>query len=407
MRRTLVPALALALVPFVAAPAAHAGTATPGVITPGVPATLTFTLAEEIPSAVVEIRAAGSSTVVASLPLTELPIGDASVLWDGRATGGAQVADGVYTARLRADVDGSTPVDEVTVRANVVAPRATAAPSVSASTVFPHVDGYGDAVTLTSPGVTSEVATTSSLQVLNGSGAVVWSSAARSARWTGRTTAGATLAKGTYRVRSRFVDSDGLVGYSPVRNVAVSAKRLVTYDVRATVSPRGYLSGSYVGKCGKIVKPARKGKAWKKSVAVSSNHRCTRKGARSAAEAYFSARGIGAYDYRSFTVQAVGGGHTKARKNTAGGFGITGAWDDISTMRRLSPTYGTRTVFRASGASLRRFVERGQWISWGVATVDGGRYDIKAFRITMSYRALVDPTARGARVAPGGLQARG
>ncbi|WP_370616743.1 FlgD immunoglobulin-like domain containing protein [Mumia qirimensis] len=408
MRRALVPALAVALLPFGAVSPAEAGTASPNVVKPGGSATLTFTLPDAIPSGVVEVRPAGRSEVVVSLPLIDLPAGDVSAVWDGRATGGALVADGAYTASIRAAVDGSAPVDSATVRANFVAPRAAAAPSASAGTVFPYVDGYGDAVTLTGPAPTSEVTSTSSLQVLNGAGAVVWSSAARSARWTGRTTAGAILPKGTYRARSRFVDTDGLVGYSPARNVAVSAKRLVTVTENVTVSPHAFLWRSYVGKCGKIVKPARKGKAWRRSLAVSSNHRCTSKGRRSITEAYFAGRGTGVHDYRSFTVKAVGGGHTKARKNSALGFGVTAAWDDISKTRRLSPKFGTRTVFSASGSALRRYVDREGWITWTIGTAYTGRYDVKAFRIRTAYRVLVDPTARRARVAPtAGFQAHG
>ncbi|MGH1564060.1 FlgD immunoglobulin-like domain containing protein [Mumia sp. DW29H23] len=409
MRRSLFPVLALALVPFVATPAAHAGTATPAVITPGKTATLTFTVPDPAPAAgsvALSVRNQQSTEVThRTLDLT-LPLvpGDVAASWDGRSTAGTAVPDGSYVATLEGDGAG---IDTATVRVNLVAPRATSAPTVSAGTVFPWTDGYGDAVTLTSPGVTSEVTTTSALQVLNGSGAVVWTSTARSARWTGRTSAGAILPKGTYRVRTRFVDADGLVGYSPTRNVVVSAKRLVTRTVSETISPRGFLWDSYVGKCGKIVKPARKGKAWKQSISVSSNHKCTRKGARSITEAYFSARMTDVYDYRSFTITAVGAGHTKARKNFAIGYGLTASLDDISRTRRLSAKYGTRTVFSASGTSLRRYVDRNGWIAWGIATGDGGRYDVKALKVRTTYRALVDPTARAARLAPSGLQARG
>lgn len=403
MRRTVVPALALALLPFTAvSPAEAAATATPVVITPGsTSASLTFTVPDPAPTpteaAVVIHDGAGNEIRREGVDLP-LVAGSLAWTWDGRAAG-AVVPDGEYTAHLQAD--GST-IDAAQVRVNLVAPKGATAPTASATSVFPFTDGYRDKVTFTGAYGTSEVPVSASLQVLNSASTVVWTSPSTSATWTGRTNAGAVIPAGTYRVRSRYVDTDGLVGYSPSRALTVSAKRLVTYDVRATISPRAFLIGSHVGKCGKIVRPARKGKAWKRSVAVSSNHKCRRKGVRSLTEAYFGARGVGAYDYRSVKVEAVGAGRTKARKNAAVGFAITGAWNDISTPRRLSPKYGKRTVFRASGSALKPYIDSGRGFSWGVATLEGGRYEIKAFRLTMSYRALVEPDTRGARtVAPG------
>ncbi|MBW9214310.1 hypothetical protein KV102_05590 [Mumia sp. zg.B53] len=403
MRRALVPALALALVPLASLPApAVAGPATPGVVTPtSGPAAFSFEVPEAMTAVLLEIRRVGSSAVVASTDLGDLAAGTTSATWDARTTAGTAVADGSYVATLRAS-DAATPLaDESTVRVNLVAPKSAAAPAVSATSVFPWNDGYRDAITLTGVTPTTETPASAAVQVLNASGAVVWSAAGRTARWAGRSSVGAIVPAGTYRVRSRYVDADGLVGYSAPRAVTVSAKRLVTRKVTERISPKAFLYYPYVGRCGKIVKPARKGKAWKKSISVSSNHRCKSKPSRSGTEARFSVGMRGAYDYSAITFKAVGAGHTKARKNAAVGFGITSDWNDISRVRRLKPAYGTRTVFSAHGRNLQRFVDSHGFITFGIATFEGGRYDVKWLRVTATYRTLVDPTARGARVAGG------
>ncbi|QMW66166.1 hypothetical protein H4N58_18830 [Mumia sp. ZJ1417] len=405
MRRTLVPALAVALLPFTAVSPAHAGVSTPAVITPGKTATLTFTLPEALPSAVVEIRPAGRSEVVSSRPLADLPAGDTSTTWDGRTTGGTAVADGAYTASIRPAIDGSTPLDYATVRTNVTPPRAGVAPSVSAGAVFPWTDGYGDAITLTGPAATSEITATSSLQVLNSAGTVVWSSAARSARWTGRSSAGAILPKGTYRVRSRFLDTDGLTGHSPTRNVTVSAARLVTRKVVEKVEPRRYATGTYTGKCGKVFRPARKGRTWKKSVGLASRHKCGGGKYDGAVEVTFGAWWPTLHDVSSLRLEVVGGGHTRAKRNVAVGYSVKKN-RELGKVRRLPARYGTRTMLAATGARARSYVnDRGEFY-WGVIAYEGSRYDVKSFRITLTIRQLVDPNARVAGAA-GGVQPLG
>ncbi|MDD9350480.1 FlgD immunoglobulin-like domain containing protein, partial [Mumia sp.] len=248
MRRALVPALALALVPLASLPApAVAGPATPGVVTPtSGPAAFSFEVPEAMTAVLLEIRRVGSSAVVASTDLGDLAAGTTSATWDARTTSGTAVADGSYVATLRAS-DAATPLaDESTVRVNLAAPKSAAAPAVSATSVFPWNDGYRDAITLTGVTPTTETPASAAVQVLNASGAVVWSAAGRTARWTGRSSVGAIVPAGTYRVRSRYVDADGLVGYSAPRAVTVSAKRLVTRKVTERISPKAFLYYPYV-----------------------------------------------------------------------------------------------------------------------------------------------------------------
>ncbi|WP_262851127.1 FlgD immunoglobulin-like domain containing protein [Mumia quercus] len=404
MRRTLAPALVLALMPFVAASPADAGPSTPSVVTPtSGPVTFSFTLPEALNAVVLEIRRTGTTTVVASADLGDLLPGAASATWDARTATGMPVPDGTYVATLRAAGSETPLADTSNVRVNLVAPRATVAPAVSATSVFPWTDGYRDAVTITGPAPVTETGANASIQVLNAAGTVVWSAAGSSARWTGRTSNGSIAPAGTYRVRSRFVDSDGLVGYSPTRALTVSAKRLVTRKMVEKVSPRRYATGVYTGKCGKTFAPARKGKAWKKSVGIASRHKCKGGKYSGLVEAQFGAWWPEAYDVRSLKLEVTGAGHTKSKRNWAIGYSRKKN-GTLGKDRRLSHRSGTRTMLSLSAAGARAYLTNRHELYWGVAALEGSRYDIKAFRITITYRTLVDPNARGAHAVPSSVQ---
>ncbi|WP_167006856.1 FlgD immunoglobulin-like domain containing protein [Mumia sp. ZJ430] len=406
MRRTLVPALAVALLPFTAMAPAHAGVSTPSVITPmSGPVTFTFELTEPMTAALLEIRRTSSATVVASQSLGDLAAGKASATWNARTAADEAAADGSYVATLRAGGSETPVADQATVRVNLVAPKASTAPTISATSVFPWTDGYRDAITINGPAPTTEVGANAFVEVVNAAGTVVWSTRGSSVRWTGRTSSGSLAPAGLYRVRSRFVDADGLTGHSPTRNVAVSAKRLVTRTENDTISPRRYAITHYVGKCGKIFTPARKGKAWKKSVGVASRHKCKGGKVSGLTEAHFGAWWPNAYDVRSVKLEVVGAGHTRNKRNWAVGY-VLGSNGKLAKDRRLSHRSGKRTLVSASGAAARSYFSGRHELYWGVAAFEGSRYDIKSFRLKVVYRTLVDPNARVAGAA-GGVQPLG
>ncbi|KHL10685.1 hypothetical protein CLV56_2155 [Mumia flava] len=391
MLRAFIPALALALVPLTAAvpPAAAADEPETIVVTPGATeVSFTFTVEEVPEEAILVVH--GTGGFVVQRPLTDLVVGENTVVWDASGT-----PDGDYRANLLIDSEpvSTEPLDAM-VRVNLVGPTVTA-PRLSRTSIFPARDGYRDKVVIRSSWPTSETPlTTDRVEVLNRYGTVVWRSTSRPATWSGRGTGGRTLTPGTFRVRAVAVDADGLRTVSAARRITLSPKKLVTVRVAQKVKPRRFmLKNTFTGKCGKVITPARRGKVWRGSVSLSSNHKCTRRGAKSVVETdYGITYGDAVLTRLVFKVHSKG--HRK-RSDRAVAFTLRDKNGSITGThyRRLGSAKKWRTIARLEGSGLKRHVI-GKSYYWGVGTLDGARHDVRRFKVVSYQKVLIDPRKR-------------
>jgi subtilisin family serine protease len=169
--------------------------------------------------------------VVRTLANGARPSGSTSVAWDGRrssAAGAPVVPDGSYAVVVSATTDAGTWSIAIPVTVSI---RGVAVSGLTASPVFPYVDGYRDTSSIT---FTQGGTATATVYVYRGTStkAVRALSQGRHARgavtasWDGRDASGRAVAAGAYRVRVRTVDAAGVIRWSAYAPLTVSAKRL-------------------------------------------------------------------------------------------------------------------------------------------------------------------------------------
>ena len=188
------------------------------------------------------------------------PAGAHTASWDGRRTGGGQVANGMYTLGV-ATSDGTllgradTPV--VVDRRS---PRLQDA-RVSRPRVLPVRDDFQDTVTVSA--TADEDVRSLRLQVRTTAGALVRTvragretAGAVAVRWNGRRSDG-RLVPGTYRVRLVARDRAGNEAESTTQTVVVSSARLVRRTGSLTVTARSSVLETFVDECSEVFRRTR------------------------------------------------------------------------------------------------------------------------------------------------------
>jgi flagellar hook assembly protein FlgD len=182
----------------------------------------------------------GAGRTVRTLASGARPAGSASVTWDGRrssAAGAPLVADGTYAVVVAVTTDAGTWSISIPVTVSI---RGVAVGSLTASPVFPYVDGYRDRSSIT---FTQGGTATATVYVYPGTStkAIRALSQGRHAKgqvtasWDGRDTAGRAVTAGAYRIRVRTIDAAGVIRWSGYAPLTVSAKRLYSAVWTATL----------------------------------------------------------------------------------------------------------------------------------------------------------------------------
>lgn len=313
----------------------------------------------------------------AAAGVTDLATGGYTLVVDASAPGGKNGFTARTSTPLDVDVDGPVPTAVTTTLA----------------TFYPVDDGYRDEVgvrlSVEDSGLGAGTATGGVIRVLAADGKVV----RRFGRadlpdgftfaWDGRT-AQKEIVPGTYRLEAVLTDDAGNRAVASSREVTVSDKELVRRTWTRTVTARASLARNDSGRCSRLRFPGLHG--WKGSIGYLSQARCTG----SATDASRIAAGVHglrvprAVRYHRVSIAAYGGSSKKGTGDRAGlhFFGNEGLLGDTAVL-------GPKVGWHGAGGRLgSKMVSPQRNVFWAVSTGYGQRYDVKSFRVTVSYTAL-------------------
>ena len=267
-----------------------------------------------------------------------------------------------------------------------------------ATVVYPHPDpgtDWRDSVTATllkdEPEVIAELETT----VIDASGEVVVSYEGNV--WDGRDDEGALAPEGTYTFRLKAVDRQGNAETFE-RVVRVSLQVLDQMSQQLTISPKRSIVDRFVGKCGRIQSPARRG--WTLSIGLrssASGPKCRTL----AAQTVSTVHGIYLPDsplgqkqgYPEIQVSLFGGGAPQARW----AYLIHAYWTRDKKWvgrkqfeRKLGWHRGAELGSK-SNAVLKDAGNGRFYLLWSVGLAEGAGYDVKSFRVQIRYWGLRSP----------------
>ncbi len=313
----------------------------------------------------------------AAAGVTDLATGAYTLVVDASAPGGKNGFAAQQTVPLDVDVDGPVPT----------------AVTTTLSTFYPVDDGYRDEVgvslSVTDSGLGAGTATGGVIRVVNADGKVV----RRFGRgdlpdgftfaWDGRTAKG-EIVPGRYTLEAVLTDDAGNRAKATSPAVTVSGKELTRLSVTRTVTARASLVRNDSGRCSKLRFPGVHG--WKGSIGYLSQARC--KG--SATDASRIAAGVHglrvprAVRYHRVAISAYGGASKKGTGDRAGlhFFGNEGLLGDTAVLRPRVRWHG------AGGRLGSKMVSPQRYVYWAVSTGYGQRYDVKSFRVTVTFTAL-------------------
>lgn len=257
---------------------------------------------------------------------------------------------------------------------------------LSSTALYPAADGYLDSVTLTTT-VRESQRFVARYEVLDGSGRVVHratttpQTSRTSFGWSGRTSTG-TAAAGRYTIRTTLTDDLGNVTVTPSVSVSVSAKRLRAHTFVTTVSAKGSMYDSYVGRCSTLRSPSRRG--WFGSLGYETATKCRTSTSQTLISTAHAVRVPKAFSYGRLSVSVYGG----ASKGFAGSrayLAYDHRDDGWSNDRLLSSTVGPHA---GSSVPATNYVYPDRSIAWLLYTAAGAHYDVKSFTVRLPYRVL-------------------
>lgn len=203
--------------------------------------------------------------------------------------------------------------------------------------------------------------------------------------WWGTDQAGKQLPSGVYTISLR--DTDGLVS-STTGKVYVESRTRVTKTWTRTVTARSSLVDQYVGRCSTLRKPSARG--WTGSLGYYANTKCRRDTWRASAVSTMHGVRVPAADQVIALRVDVYGGAARTRPKSIAGFRLFGTNEKWRAWTVLKPYLGSHLGDKRQGLTYARgLVFPDRWFYWGMATAAGDRYDVKTFKISMTYNVLV------------------
>jgi flagellar hook assembly protein FlgD len=340
-----------------------------------------------------EVLNAGGKIVAGPRALGTQSAGSHTLTFDGTGKHGATLRSGSYVIRLLTSrvVSGGTITGaaEGGVRIDLAKPRATS-PTARPHTFYPVRDHYLDHARISSR--LSEPLDSLRWQILNGSGHTVRTlSQGRDLKgrvhvtWNGRDAGHRVVASGSYRIRLVMRDVAGNAGQSKWGSVQVSGKHLEKHSFSTSMAPHKNTVGTAIGACSEVLYPARSN--WPDSYTYASNyHVCfdpTTK--QDLAFTRHVVKVPGAARYGQVRVDAYGQRTVPGFPDHGFLFYETKTKDITSHGGTLAPGLGWHKGDRIGAEG---FVNSHHQFHWWAGTAGGAYYDIKSFRVTLSYFLL-------------------
>jgi len=276
----------------------------------------------------------------------------------------------------------------VTVVKDTKGPRWTDVRS-SMRTVYPARDNYKDSTVFTAR-VGEEVrAVKVEVRKVGGGLVRVIALGARdagrvAAAWNGRRGNGDVVGPGKYSFRFVGSDLNGQSDASAARTVYVSDKRLVRKSVVRTMTAQGAGVGDISGSCGGVYSTdyAQSRFGWRKGLAYYSRSKCN--GSRT--------DDVAAAVHKVGVPKAIRYGKAKVNAFGAGAFRHPGpafilyikSNKEYGKVKQLGSSVGWHS---GGSVPLDNYLVRGS-LFWTIATTNGNWYDIKEFKVSMTYYVL-------------------
>ncbi len=259
----------------------------------------------------------------------------------------------------------------------------TAAPA----TIYPARDGYRDTTTLTTT-ATDNNPVMSRYEIRDSHGTLVrvlttglsWGS--DQAVWNGRTQGGAVVAAGQYAVHTVVTDQYGNSSTDDSVTLTVNHQLLVTRTFTRTVSARGSLVDSRVGRCSTLKFPAARG--WKGSMGLYTETRCKGSLQATLVSTVQRIRVPAALRYGSLRISAYGGA-ARAEPRSLAYIAYYHRKDGWKGDKQLRPGLGDHAGVSTAGGG---YVYPDRSLYWGVYTALGAKYDVKSFTVRLAYTVL-------------------
>jgi hypothetical protein len=204
--------------------------------------------------------------------------------------------------------------------------------------------------------------------------------------WEGKDQHGDRLPAGSYTVR--LVGEDRVGNVAEVsRPVVISDKRLVARTWTRSLSATATISSTWVGSCSTLRKPSSHG--WSGSFGLYSQTRCTRS-AQSPVVVYSGVwlpRSAGG-TYGDVSISMYGGA-ARGRSSAYVVLGLRRAADDSFQNRaQFAGGLGWHRMRSTTATPYVRYDEGHPFVIWQTGLSEGSRYDVKAYRVALTYYVL-------------------
>lgn len=282
--------------------------------------------------------------------------------------------------------DGNT--YSVVVFKDTKAPRWTDV-KASSKTVFPINDNYKDSTRLSAR--LSEDVSRASIEIRKSGGPVVRtinlgreSSGSVSANWNGRKANGDLVASGRYTFRFIGKDKSGLTGKSGTKRLQVSDKRLVKQRMTKVVSAKGSFVANASGSCSGLytLEYPQSRYGWAKGIGYYSRSECNGSRSDDLAFGFHRTAAPKAVRYGALRIDTYGGG--AFRKAGPGRIALYKQNDNVGAVRKIDARLGWHAGPSVNATS---YLRGGKFL-WGFGTSNGNWYDVKEFRVSISYSVL-------------------
>lgn len=257
----------------------------------------------------------------------------------------------------------------------------------SLSTVYPIVDGYKDKITFS--WALDQPVNSQTLRVLDATQQPVFELAldasVSSYQWNGRTTAGALAPAGTYTPELSADNGVDPVVPSAGGNFSLSLKKLVAKTWTKRVTASGSLRSKFVGACSTLAKPGKK--LGSGSLGYYSLTKCSR--TTNGADTIATVHGLtlpSAFRPGNLQISTYSG----AVKSGSNAVLVPLAKNGSDVIDAAVSLLGSSKGWHAGKwTAATPMMTSSRLVRWGVAAFNGTRYDVKYFKVTYRYTALV------------------
>jgi hypothetical protein len=248
----------------------------------------------------------------------------------------------------------------------------------ASGTFYPVKDGYLDGAVVK----TTANFTFSEMVVRNAGNQII--AHPYSLEWRGNNLHGDLAPEGVYTLELVAHKGSDYESHYDAGTVMLSHKRLVTKTFRKVVTPAGSLVGKpYVGRCSTLKRPSDRG--WAGSFGLYTATKCKGTFKTTVIGTDHAMRMPRAIRYKRLRISTYGG----AARSQPGSYLFFDQFSTARTWGKDDTRLGYGLAWHAGPVkAASEYVFDDRWIYWGVYTYLGARYDLKTFKVVLTYQVL-------------------